>query len=176
MTINNTRLWSKSGERSLLTNCVRLPIPCTKRGTKPILVQKFLLVFRKCRRETMYNQPIHRKQSLERGRSRSFVDTKRRGATAFGCPETPFFRPQSTALHPVDLLASTWCMVPQNGHLSQLPITELTGKVNICRNKVLKHSLPSIVMSPCIRLLTRLCARRSTLRLHFWQCRQLQNP
>ena len=117
------------------------------------------------RRDT--NQPILRKAILERPRSRSFVGTKRRRATAMGCPETPFFRPQSTALHPVELLASTWCMVPQNGHLSQLPITELTGKVNICRNKVLKHSLPSIIMSPCIRLLTRLCARRSTLRLHF---------
>ena len=108
-----------------------------------------------------------RKAILETPRSQSFVDTKRRSATAFGCPETQFFRPQSTAPHPVDLLASTWCMVPRNGHLSQLPITELTGKVNICRNKVLKHSLPSIIMSPCIRLLTRLCARRSTLRLHF---------
>ena len=108
-----------------------------------------------------------RKAILERARSQSFFDTKNDCATPFGCPEISFFPLHSTASHPVDLLASKWCMVPQNGHLLQLPITELTGKVNICRNKVLKHSLPSIIMSPCIRLLTRLCARRSTLRLHF---------
>ena len=108
-----------------------------------------------------------RKAILERARSQSFFDTKNDCATAFGCPEIPFFLLHSTASHPVDLLASKWCMVSSNGHLLQLPITELTGKVNICRNKVLKHSLPSIIMSPCIRLLTRLCARRSTLRLHF---------
>ena len=107
------------------------------------------------------------KAILERARSQSFFDTKNDCATAFGCPEIPFFPLHSTASHPVDLLASKWCMVSSNGHLLQLPITELTGKVNICRNKVLKHSLPSIIMSPCIRLLTRLCARRSTLRLHF---------
>ena len=150
----------------MLTNCVVcLPIPCTKRGTKPILVQKFLLVSVHGRVRTT-NQ-FSRKAIFERARSQSFVDTKRRRVTAFGCPETEFFPLHSTARHPVDLLASTWCMVSSNGHLLQLPITELTGKVNICRNKVLKHSPPSIIMSPCIRLLTRLCARRSTLRLHF---------
>ena len=148
-----------------MTNCVRLTIPCTKRGTKPILVQKFLLVSVKCRVATT-NQ-FSRKAILERARSQSFFDTKNDCATAFGYPEIPFFPLHSTASHPVDLLASKWCMVSSNGHLLQLPITELTGKVNICRNKVLKHSLPSIIMSPCIRLLTRLCARRSTLRLHF---------
>ena len=136
-------------------------------------VQKFLLVSV----NVASGRPnrLVRKAILERARSQSFFDTKNDCATPFGCPEISFFPLHSTASHPVDLLASKWCMVSSNGHLLQLPITELTGKVNICRNKVLKHSLPSIIMSPCIRLLTRLCARRSTLRLHFWQCRQRQN-
>ena len=53
-----------------------------------------------------------RKAILERARSQSFFDTKNDCATPFGCPEISFFPLHSTASHPVDLLASKWCMVP----------------------------------------------------------------
>ena len=157
----------------MLTNCVRLPIPCKKRGTKPILVQKFLLV--SVNRRGIPSNQFSRKQSLERLRLRSFVGTKRRRATAMGCPETPFFRPQSTALHPVDLLASTWCLVRQNGHLATLFPHQVISDDEFHVTKVRISSVLSIFKSLCINLLTGLCASLLVQHLHFQQSRQPQN-
>ena len=150
-----------------------LTIPCTKRGTKPILVQKFLLVSVHGRVRTT-NQ-FSRKAIFERARSQSFVDTKRRRATAFGCPETPFFRPQSTALHPMDLLAGTWCIVPLNGHLATLFPHQVISDDEFHVTKVLKPSLLSIFKSLCINLLTGLRASLLVQHVHFQQSRERQN-
>ena len=157
----------------MLTNCVRLPVPCTKRGTKPILVQKFLLVSV----NVASGRPnrLVRKQSLERLRSQSFVDTKRRSATAFSCPESPFFRPHSTASHPVDLLASTWWMGSRNGHLAKLFPHQVISHDECHVSKVLKPSLLSIFKSLCINLLTGLRASLLVQHVHFQQSRELQN-
>ena len=157
----------------MLTNCVCLPIPCTKRGTKPILVQKFLLVSVHGRVRT--TNRFSRKALLERGRSQSPLDTKRRRATAFGCPETPFFRPQSTALHPVELLASKWCMVSTNGHLAKLLPHQVISDDEFHVTKVLKPSLLSIFKSLCINLLTGLRASLLVQHVHFQQSRERQN-
>ena len=157
----------------MLTNCVRLPIPCTKRGTKPILVQKFLLV--SVNRRGIPSNQFSRKQSLQTKIPISFVGTKRRRATAIGCPETPFFRPQSTALHPVDLLASTWCLVRQNGHLATLFPHQVISDDEFHVTKVRISSVLSIFKSLCINLLTGLCASLLVQHLHFQQSRQPQN-
>jgi hypothetical protein len=157
----------------LLTNCVRLPIPRTKRGTKPILVQKFLLVSVHGRVRTT-NQ-FSRKAIFERARSQSFVDTKRRRVTAFGCPETEFFPLHSTARHPVDLLASTWCMVPQNSHVAKLFPHQVISDDEFHVTKVLKPSLLSIFKSLCINLLTGLRASLLVQHVHFQQSRERQN-
>ena len=106
---------------------------------------------------------------------RSFVNTKRRSATAMGCLETPFFRPQSTALHPVDLLASTWCMVPLNGHLATLFPHQVISDDEFHVRKVLKPSLLSIFKSLCINLLTGLRASLLVQHVHFQQSRERQN-
>ena len=116
-----------------------------------------------------------RKQSLERPRSRSFVDTKRRRATAFGCPETPFFRPQSTALHPVDLLASKWYMGSGNGQVAKLFPHQVISHDECHVSKVLKPSLLSIFKSLCINLLTGLRASLLVQHVHFQQSRARQN-
>ena len=121
------------------------------------------------------NQPILRKAILDRGRSQSFVDTTRRLATAFGCPETPFFRPQSTALHPVELLASKWCMVSTNGHLAKLLPHQVISDDEFHVTKVLKPSLLSIFKSLCINLLTGLRASLLVQHVHFQQSRERQN-
>ena len=116
-----------------------------------------------------------RKAILERGRSQSPIDTKRRRATAFGCPETPFFRPQSTALHPVELLASKWCMVSTNGHLAKLLPHQVISDDEFHVTKVLKPSLLSIFKSLCINLLTGLRASLLVQHVHFQQSRERQN-
>ena len=157
----------------MLTNCVRLPIPCTKRGTKPILVQKFLLV--SVNRRGIPSTRLVRKQSLQTKIAISFVGTKRRRATAMGCPETPFFRPQSTALHPVELLASKWCMVSTNGHLAKLFPHQVISDDEFHVTKVLKPSLLSIFKSLCINLLTGLRASLLVQHVHFQQSRERQN-
>ena len=92
-----------------------------------------------------------------------------------GCPETPFFRPQSTALHPVDLLASTWCLVRQNGHLATLFPHQVISDDEFHVTKVLKPSLLSIFKSLCINLLTGLRALLLVQHVHFQQSRERQN-
>ena len=157
----------------MLTNCVRSPIPCTKRGTKPILVQKFLLVSLHGRVRTTTR--LVRKQSFETKIAISFVGTKRRRATAFGCPETPFFRPQSTARHPVELLASKWYMGSRNGQVAKLFPHQVISHDECHVSKVLKPSLLSIFKSLCINLLTGLRASLLVQHVHFQQSRELQN-
>ena len=157
----------------MLTNCGRLPRPCTKRGTKPILVQKSLLV--SVHGRGIPSTRLVRKQSLETKIAISFVGTTRRSATAFGCPETPFFRPQSTALHPVELLASKWCMVSTNGHLAKLLPHQVISDDEFHVTKVLKPSLLSIFKSLCINLLTGLRASLLVQHVHFQQSRERQN-
>ena len=116
-----------------------------------------------------------RKQSLERLRLRSFVGTKRRRATAMGCPETPFFRPQSTALHPVELLASTWCMVPQNSQVAKLFPHQVISDDEFHVTKVRISSVLSIFKSLYIPLLTALRASLLVQHVHFQQSRERQN-
>ena len=92
-----------------------------------------------------------------------------------GCPETPFFRPQSTALQSVDLLASTWCLVRHNGHLATLFPHQVISDDEFHVTKVLKPSLLSIFKSLCINLLTGLRASLLVQHVHFQQSRERQN-
>ena len=92
-----------------------------------------------------------------------------------GCPETPFFRPQSTALQPVDLLASTWCLVRHNGHLATLFPHQVISDDEFHVSKVLKPSLLSIFKPLCINWLTGLRASLLVQHVHFQQSRERQN-
>ena len=117
-----------------------------------------------------------RKAILERARSQSFFDTKNDCATAFGCPEIPFFLLHSTASHPVDLLASTWWMGSRNGHVAKLfPHHQVISNGEFHATKELKPSLLSILKSLCINLLTGLRASLLVQHVHFQQSRELQN-
>ena len=92
-------------------------------------------------------------------------------------PETPFFRPQSTALyiHPVNLLASTWCLVRQNDHVAKLFPHQAISDDEFHVTKVRISSVLSIFKSLCINLLTGLRALLLVQHVHFQQSRELQN-
>ena len=77
--------------------------------------------------------------------------------------------------HPVGLLASTWCMVPLNGHLAKLFPHQVISDDEFHVTKVLKPSLLSILKSLCINLLTGLRASLLVQHVHFQQSRERQN-
>ena len=74
-----------------------------------------------------------------------------------------------------ELLASTWCMVPQNSHVAKLFPHQVISDDEFHVSKVLKPSLLSIFKSLCINLLTGLRASLLVQHVHFQQSRERQN-